>query len=479
MTTPYPLVPWVDAPSATTPINAAALKNIPTYLDARMWGVVGDGATDNYSALSALQTSMLSTGPGATAVLPPGVILTSGPMVTGGNTGFLGCYWMGHGPNATIVRKTGNFDLVQFTGSGTGFATHARSQGLSHLTLDGNGSAYTGRLLDCAYGDLIKIDNVKFQANADIGIDTTETWDSTFSRVFLENVGTSSAPSVWIRSSRAASGFGASTDTTNVLRFNMFHAEAFQYGAIRIEPGTSGAAPNKLYFSQFKLESVAIMGPPIYVNNGQEVYFGQGNVQMDSLNTGFSTPQPAIYWVPNNGSALRDVFIGVSAGSVCEEGVWCWTGSQGMIDNVYGGYAGAPTTGKHINLPGGGPYNVTNCHASGATYEVYTASGVELVSPNPARPYLQQSANYAVTNNDEHIGVVTSTTAITITLPAISAALPGKVYEIKDETGGAATHNVTVARSGSDTIDGATSKVINTAYGMVRVMATPTGWSVI
>lgn len=94
--------------------------------------------------------------------------------------------------------------------------------------------------------------------------------------------------------------------------------------------------------------------------------------------------------------------------------------------------------------------------------------------------YVQKSGNYTLTALDEYVGCTgTATTAQTMTLPAASAVGAGTVFTIKDEVGSAATHNVTVARAGSDTIDGATSVVISANYGVCRLVCTGTGWAVI
>lgn len=51
------------------------------------------------------------------------------------------------------------------------------------------------------------------------------------------------------------------------------------------------------------------------------------------------------------------------------------------------------------------------------------------------------TANYTATQNDYYLGVNTSLTAITITLPAL---LPGSTIVVKDESGLCATHNITI-----------------------------------
>lgn len=78
---------------------------------------------------------------------------------------------------------------------------------------------------------------------------------------------------------------------------------------------------------------------------------------------------------------------------------------------------------------------------------------------------------------DDFMGVQTSGGAITITLP--DAPATGKVYIIKDSNGSAATNNITVTTvSGTDTIDGGTSFVMNTAYESINVLFDGTNYQV-
>ena len=63
------------------------------------------------------------------------------------------------------------------------------------------------------------------------------------------------------------------------------------------------------------------------------------------------------------------------------------------------------------------------------------------------------------------IGVTDTAAARTITLPLANAVPAGWQLTVKDESGGALTNNITIARAGADTIDGATSNVINLNYG--------------
>lgn len=76
---------------------------------------------------------------------------------------------------------------------------------------------------------------------------------------------------------------------------------------------------------------------------------------------------------------------------------------------------------------------------------------------------------YVVVAGDAFLGVDCSAGAITIELPNTVAT--GRVFVIKDSTGNAQTHNITVTTVGGlVNIDGATSFVMNTQYESVNAL---------
>jgi sarcosine oxidase gamma subunit len=89
------------------------------------------------------------------------------------------------------------------------------------------------------------------------------------------------------------------------------------------------------------------------------------------------------------------------------------------------------------------------------------------------------AVNATITLLDDVIAVTDTSAARTITLPVAATAGAGATYLIKDESGAAATNNITIARGASDLIEGATSVTINVNYGWVRVMSTGTTWMVV
>jgi hypothetical protein len=84
-------------------------------------------------------------------------------------------------------------------------------------------------------------------------------------------------------------------------------------------------------------------------------------------------------------------------------------------------------------------------------------------------------APYTVLITDYLIAYTSLTAGRTVTLPTAVGVI-SQVYIIKDESGGAATNNISIATSSSKTIDGASTKVINTNYGVARVYSNGSNW---
>lgn len=85
------------------------------------------------------------------------------------------------------------------------------------------------------------------------------------------------------------------------------------------------------------------------------------------------------------------------------------------------------------------------------------------------------SDSYTALRQDYYIGCSHSTT-ITITLPPVSLAQEGRVYEIKDESGGASTNTITIDGNGSETIDGSATQTINSNYGFYKLIVSNGAW---
>lgn len=87
-------------------------------------------------------------------------------------------------------------------------------------------------------------------------------------------------------------------------------------------------------------------------------------------------------------------------------------------------------------------------------------------------PYVAKSAAYTLTENDVFVTVDATSGATNMTLPDGATTRAGKFYIVmkSDASGNAAG----VARAGSDTISGATSKTTTTRYNAILVVGTGT-----
>jgi len=85
-------------------------------------------------------------------------------------------------------------------------------------------------------------------------------------------------------------------------------------------------------------------------------------------------------------------------------------------------------------------------------------------------------AAYSVLLTDFVIAVGSVGTAKTITLPKPSVAGLGKVFVIKDASGSALTTTITIAPNGTELINGDTTLLINTNFGVVGVYTDGTNW---
>jgi hypothetical protein len=85
------------------------------------------------------------------------------------------------------------------------------------------------------------------------------------------------------------------------------------------------------------------------------------------------------------------------------------------------------------------------------------------------------NAAYTVLETDHLVALTGATAPRTFTLPT-AVGNAELVFIFKDETGNAATHNITVDGNASETIDGAATKVISANYGTFRIYSDGANW---
>lgn len=96
------------------------------------------------------------------------------------------------------------------------------------------------------------------------------------------------------------------------------------------------------------------------------------------------------------------------------------------------------------------------------------------ISPGIKRTAINNTG-YTVLESDYLIAYTTLTAPRTVTLPSANTMM-GHIIIIKDESGTAGTHNITVNVTAGGTIDGVASKAVNTNYGSIELYSNGTKW---
>ena len=114
-----------------------------------------------------------------------------------------------------------------------------------------------------------------------------------------------------------------------------------------------------------------------------------------------------------------------------------------------------------------------NDHDQGArSWSVLKTSGSLTVG-------IRSTTSSVILGSNDQVILVDATSAIrTITLPS-SVGITGILYTVKDWKGNCSTHNITIATTSSQTIDGSSTIVMSTNYQVVRVVSDGSNWCVI
>lgn len=127
--------------------------------------------------------------------------------------------------------------------------------------------------------------------------------------------------------------------------------------------------------------------------------------------------------------------------------------------------AAATGTVSFLNAPAFPSAAAGDSSTKGAT-TAFVGAAVAAVT---ARTQVNDAA-YAVLATDRTVAVIALSTARIITLPAASTYPAGATLTIVDESGAcSATNTISIARTGSDTINGATSAVLSTPYAYLAL----------
>lgn len=97
-----------------------------------------------------------------------------------------------------------------------------------------------------------------------------------------------------------------------------------------------------------------------------------------------------------------------------------------------------------------------------------TSGGAIIATPSAAQTFDVEdvTTNLVIGSGDAFVYLTVDTTASRlITLPLAAGVSEGRIYIIKDKSGSARANNITIQASGADTIDGASTAVLNSDYG--------------
>lgn len=87
--------------------------------------------------------------------------------------------------------------------------------------------------------------------------------------------------------------------------------------------------------------------------------------------------------------------------------------------------------------------------------------------------------SYAVLATDFYIGVTSTAAPRTITLEAAAEAGAGRMLIIKDESGGAATNNITIDAATTELIDGSQTFTMSNNFQSITLICTGTAWFIV
>lgn len=137
--------------------------------------------------------------------------------------------------------------------------------------------------------------------------------------------------------------------------------------------------------------------------------------------------------------------------------------NNSIVTNV-GGDANTLTCESNLKFDGGTLTIAGNVSGSGQAQfgSLQIAGALKLSHRTIANTATASIADY-------YIGTDSTNGPISIRLPSAATLSDGQAYVIKDETGAASTNNVTILASGSQTIDGQNSVVLESPFASLQL----------
>jgi hypothetical protein len=148
--------------------------------------------------------------------------------------------------------------------------------------------------------------------------------------------------------------------------------------------------------------------------------------------------------------------IGISASIFVGDG----SRLTGISGSGGGANASGPTNSIQLKLENG---NISGSNDLSFNNNILVVNGGLTFS----RRYSTQSIT--ASTNDFYIGMNSTNAPLSVTLPSADLLGNGQAYVVKDEGGASNTNNITISASGSQTIDGSNSIVLESPYASVQL----------
>ena len=251
----------------------------------------------------------------------------------------------------------------------------------------------------------------------------------------------------------------------------------------------SGTIGSDVYYNSANV-GIGSAAPQQKLDVEGTVYFGNGNVGVDAVNPRQKLQVVGNFEVSGASSGAKSYRFRTDGGALDFEAsgtsmyysVWSSADYGGLQRN----YMILDSGGHNANVMGDWKFWTGNSPGGTPVFSILGESGgnVGISTATPVST-LQIQGSFAVyrtgtagdvsSAGQSVIGVTDTTSARTITL-ATADMKPGRIMIIKDETGAAATHNITVATEGTEKIDGQDTITITANYGVLRVYSDGSNW---
>lgn len=303
------------------------------------FGAVGDAVANDRAAIQACVSAVASRGGGDVVVprVAPLSFDVGSPITVPSNVRLVG-----EGKGASVIRKTFNGPLFDF--SGAGHVSRCTHGGMRDLELNGN-STTTGVLVKADYCDHMNFDRVYFNLNNDTGFSAQELWDTSFSECEWEWC---SGP---LATQKSVVLSNSATDSTNAIWFSGCRWESFKGGSLNLVG--NGFNLHSIYLVNCKMETTVAHDAAFIDMTGdcRNIHVKNLYAALVSLDSGVASVTMLLHWIPYAGSSLRDVTAYVnSAGLYVPISVGIGTGGAHAFENITCDNDQTPSSGGIINF---------------------------------------------------------------------------------------------------------------------------------